>query len=327
MRSVEGRPINMMIYGPYGHGKTTFAASAEDVESAQDVLFINADSGTMSLTNRRNLDTIDINTYKQYARVYEYLVRHCHYRDQNPMDVESMLREEIELKSWVVPLEEQVEPKEEGRTWFYEQRLRSGRSIDEPYVYRTVMIDSLSEIHKYLVYQFTGVEIGKTKLDEDVERMEEWQVAQEMFRTGIRSFRDLRMNVIFVCAEQLMEPDRKKGRRHSMSLPKLAGQAAADVAGFIDIVGYLERTIDEGGAIRRLYLGAGYEGWISKHRFENLPDLEYLENPTFASLLLLAQEDAQKNVSNRQAQPEGRTRSDATKRRRQAHSTRRSRRA
>lgn len=295
-KPVEDRWLNMMIYGPFGHGKTTFAGTADDVPEMRDVLFINADSGTMSLTHRRSMDFININKYTQLARIFEYLTLHCRLRDEGKID--KLLMYERELKSNVIPLKDQTPPVAEGRTWFEEQRLRTGKPMDEPYLYRTTILDSISELHKYLVYKYTGVDIGSTKLDEEIERMEEWQPAQELFRLLIRSFRDLPMNTIFVSAEALVEADRKKGRLRSQYLPKLAGQMAGDIAGFVDIVGYLTREIEPGGETHRyLYLGAGYPEWISKHRFENLPDLDFVEDPTLASLIELARKDAEHGTS------------------------------
>jgi hypothetical protein len=306
VRPVGERFLNMMVYGPYGHGKTTFAGSADDVESMQDVLFINAESGDMSLTGRRALDIININKYSQLARIFEYLTLHCKWRDEGNTD--KLLEYERQLKSQVIPLDQQTEPAEEGRTWFEEQRLRTGRGMDEPFMYRTVILDSVSELHKYLVYKFTGVDIGKTKLDEEIERMEEWQPAQELFRLLIRSFRDLPMNSIFIAAESIEPAERNKRRNpHAgQALPKLAGQMAGDIAGFIDIVGYLVREIGKDGeTTRRLYLGAGYEDFISKHRFENLPDLDYVADPTLQSLIDLARKDAEGNGNSQPAQAQG----------------------
>jgi hypothetical protein len=252
----------------------------------------------MSLTSHRSLDTIDINKYDQLARIFEYMTLHCKWRDEG--NVEKLLEYEHELKAQVIPVEDQTAPVKVGRTWFEEQRLRTGKPMDEPYMYRTVVLDSISELHKYLVYKFTGVDIGKTKLDEELEKMESWQPAQELFRLLIRSFRDLPMHSIFIAAESIEPAERNKKRNpHAgQALPKLAGQMAGDVAGFIDIVGYLVREIEVGGDTHRyLYLGAGYEGWISKHRFENLPDLEYVDNPTLSSLIELARKDAEHGTS------------------------------
>jgi hypothetical protein len=288
------RRINAMVYGPYGHGKTTWAASALDVPAMRDVLFIAAEPGDMSLTSRRDLDIIYVNKYNQIARIFDFLVKHCKYRDEG--NIEKLLELERELKDTPVDIEDQTEPVEEGRTWFEEQRLRTGRGMDEPFMYRTVIVDSISEVHKYLVYKFTGVDIGKTKLDAEITKMEEWPAAQELFRLFVRSFRDLRMNSIFVSAESIepAERNRKKNPLAGQSLPKLAGQSAGDIAGFVDIVGYLIREVGkDGDYVRRMYLGAGYEGFLSKHRFENLPDLDYIDNPSLTSLLDLARKDAE----------------------------------
>lgn len=296
VKPVGLRKINMMVYGPYGHGKTTFATSAVDIASMNDVLFLNAESGDMSITNRRGLDIINISNYDQLARIFEYLTLHCKWRDEG--NWEKLLEYELELKNTIVEKEDQTGEFDPERTWFEEQRIRTGKPMDEPYLYRTVILDSLSELHKYLVYKWTGIDVGTTKLDEEIEKMENWQQAQEQFRLLIRSFRDLPMNVIFVSAEAIEpnERNKKKNPHAGQSLPKLAGQMAGDVAGFIDIVGYLYREIVPGGDTHRyLYLGAGYEGWISKHRFENLPDLEYVEDPTLTSILDLARKDAENN--------------------------------
>lgn len=307
VKPVGLRKINMMIYGPYGHGKTTFATSSVDVPSMNDVLFINAESGDMSITNRRSLDIIDISNYDQLARIFEYLSLHCKWRDEGNWD--KLLEYEMELKNTIVDEADQTPPTDPMRTWFEEQRLRTGKPMNEPYLYRTVILDSLSELHKYLVYKWTGVNIGTTKLDEEIEKMENWQQAQEQFRLLIRSFRNLPVNTIFVSAEAIEpnERNKKKNPHAGQSLPKLAGQMAGDVAGFIDIVGYFYREIEPGGDTHRyLYLGAGYEGWISKHRFENLPDLEYVHDhhlngrcgPTLTSILDLARKDAEHGSSS-----------------------------
>jgi hypothetical protein len=304
VQQVGQRYLNLLIYGAPGAGKTTFAGSALDVPSMNDVLYVNAEGGDMSLTNRPTLDVININKYDTLARIFEYLVRHCRYRDEN--NIEKLLEEERELKSEVIPVEWQTAPAKEGRTWFEEQRLRSGRAMDDPFRYRTVVLDSISELHKYLVYKYTGVDIGKTKLDDEIEKMEEWQPAQELFRLLIRSFRDLPINSVFVSAEQRLEPDRKKNRMRTQYVPKLAGQMAADVAGFLDIVGYMMKEEAEGGEgfTRVLYLAAGYDGWISKHRFTSLPDLEYILDPTLQSLIDLAKKDAEHGTSEARSSAE-----------------------
>jgi hypothetical protein len=296
VKPVGTRKLNLLVYGPYGHGKTTFVASALDVASMNDILFIAAEPGDMSITNRRTLDIVQVNEYRQIARIFEYLTLHVKWRNEG--NTAKLLEWEKQLKDTVIPLEDQTKPVKAGRTWFEEQRLRTGKPMDEPYLYNTVILDSISELYKYLIYKFTGIDIGKTKLDEEIEKMEEWQAAQELFSLFIRSFRDLDLNSLFVSAENI-EPERRNNRHNPLAgqaRPQMAGQMGTVIAGHLDIVGYLILTRDpEEGDVRRMYLGAGYPGWLSKHRFQNLPDLEYVDNPTLSSLIDLARKDAELN--------------------------------
>lgn len=310
------RPINAMFYGDYGFGKTSMAASADDVPSMRDVLFINTDEGTMSITSRRTMDFVWMTAYDQIARIFEFLALHCYYRDQRPRNNAKLLEYEMELKSYIVPVEDQTVtddyPADPERTWFVEQRLRTGKPMDEPYIYNTVIIDTLTELHRLLIYKFVGIDLNKVKLDEAVEAMDEWREAQEMFVTMIRAFKTLPMHTIFL-ASMATEPSERNKRRNPRAgqmLPKMPGKAPGEVASLVDIVGFLEKTINTpeegGGETRRVYLAAGYADWISKHRFENMPDLEYIDVdrvnvtgyvPFMQKLINIAKEDAQHGSS------------------------------
>lgn len=311
---VHIRKLNAMFYGYFGFGKTSLAASADDVASMRDVLFINTDEGTMSITSRRTMDFVLVTAYDQIARIFEFMSLHCYYRDMKPRNIEKLLEYERDLKATIIPIEDQT-PDEDGnldpeRTWFVEQRLRSGKPMDEPYIYNTVIIDTISELHRLLVFKFTGVDLNKVKLDEELEAMDSWREAQAMFQMMIRAFRTLPVHSFFLSAEAIEPAERNKKRnpKAGMALPKLAGQAAGEVASAVDMVGYLDlsREENEGGETketRRLYLGAGYAGWISKHRFENLPELDYIESPTMQSLIDLARKDATHGTSESNTEP------------------------
>ena len=58
LRDVYG--CNMLLYGPFGAGKTTLAASAQDSDFGRDVLFLDTDGGLRSLLNRKDIGFIDI---------------------------------------------------------------------------------------------------------------------------------------------------------------------------------------------------------------------------------------------------------------------------
>lgn len=52
--------FNMMIFGPPGSGKTTLAATAQDVPQMADVVFLNIEGGLLSVAHRGDIRAIDI---------------------------------------------------------------------------------------------------------------------------------------------------------------------------------------------------------------------------------------------------------------------------
>ena len=244
--------LKALIYGPWGAGKTTFASTAIDVAPMGRVLFIDAESGDMSL-NGLDLDVIRINKFSQLARVYEFLRLHCRARDTE--DTEKLKQLQERFRGPVKPNE-------------------------KPVIYNTVVVDSLSEVQKYIMYQLLSIDIEHTTLDNAVDTPEfkEWGQSAEMVRLLVRSFRDLPMHVIFVCPEQEAEDNGRIVRR-----PSLPGKLAGEVQGFVDIVGYLRANTTEDGVVRRLYLRNG-PTFAAKHRFRGV-DVAYLDSPTMKSLL------------------------------------------
>jgi hypothetical protein len=103
--------------------------------------------------------------------------------------------------------------------------------------YGTVVLDSLSELQKYDLYEI--LEIGSTerpgKVDPDVAGIREWGVTLEHMRRTVRLFRDLPCNTIFTALVNYM-----KDPRTGMYIknPGLQGRAAAELPAFPDIVLY-----------------------------------------------------------------------------------------
>lgn len=248
------RYLNLCIYGDYGVGKTHLASTADDVKSMKDVLYIDAESGDLTLQHRPDLDVIRVNQYSQLARIYEFLRLHCKYREAG--DDEKIM--ELQQKVMSSP------------------KLRH---------YHTVVIDSLSEVFKYSMYQLTGVQLGKQALDVEPEPpgFGEWGKTTEMIRLLVRSLRDLPIHVIIVCSEKINE-DKSKRSQIGLNLSK---GLAVELPGFLDIVGYLA-VASVGGEKnnptieRRLYLQAGH-GFLAKCRFPT--SASYIEDPTIGKLL------------------------------------------
>jgi hypothetical protein len=253
------RYINCLIYGQYGCGKSTLMGTADDHPLMRDVLFLDVESGDLALENREALDVVRVATYKTLARCYEFLRQHIKARDEGD---EAML---LRLDGLVRPSGE-------------EPKLRR---------YQTVVLDSLSEVAKLCMYQLLGVNIGTWKLDVEPDRPEfaEWNKATEMIRLLVRALRDLPINVLLVCSEKSDE----KNLKCPIGI-NLSKALAAEVPGFLDMVGYLEPYQGQQGFSNRLHVEPG-KGFVAKNRFPNLKQ-GVIDRPTMGKIYDLIQRPA-----------------------------------
>ncbi len=232
----------------------------------RDVIVLDAESGDTSLEDRPGLTTVRITNYRQFARVHEFLRLHCRYRDAD--DIEKMCELEEKFRNAGI---------DEDDPEYY--------VVDESNykIFNTVVIDTLTEVQKYCMYQLLGVTVGDYALDMEPTSPEwdEWGKSAEMIRLLVRSFRDLPMHVIFVASEAEKEVGKMTLRR-----PNLPGKLASEVQGFVDFVGYLTVTPGEGDKIiRRLYLRPG-RTFQAKIRLPG-NTTQYLGDPDIKSLLSL----------------------------------------
>lgn len=253
------RWLNMAVYGEYGVGKTTFAATACDSDWMRDVLYVDAESGDLTLQDRPTIDVIRISNYTQLARIVEFLRLHCAARDAGD---EERIRE-------------------------LDAKVRGEASEKAP-KYKTVVIDSLTEIFKYCMYNLTGIKLDKYVLDMEPEQpgFGEWGKSTEMIRLLVRSLRDLPMHVIFVLSEKSVD-DKAKRASIQLNLPKAL---AAELPGFLDLVGYLDIAAiggDKNNPVmaRRLYIQPGM-GFLAKNRFTGVKE-QYIEDPTMPKIAKL----------------------------------------
>ena len=145
--------------------------------------------------------------------------------------------------------------------------------------YRTVVLDSLTEIQKFSMYHIMKDLIeGDPDRDPDVPGLREWGKNSEQVRRFVRAFRDLPVNTIFT-ALAATDKDPKTGAIQHR--PYLSGKLSAEVAGFLDIVCYMYmRVLD--GDVRRLLLTSSTDSCVAKDRSDSLPPV--LEDPDMTTI-------------------------------------------
>ncbi|MGL5075376.1 MAG: AAA family ATPase [Waterburya sp.] len=260
--------LKLMVYGKPGVGKTTFAATAADVPEMGDVLFISAESGHLSISDRKDIHLIRLSQYNQLARVikwFETHVRICRLGDKKAL---------VEHQKLVMP-----------STKFTEQTVPQ---------YRTLIVDSLSEVFKYAMYKVLKTEVGNMDLAADIPQaqFQHWGEAGEMVRMLIRTLRDIPVHTIFVAAENEKEDELKR----KSFVPLIPGKLGNEIAGFLDTVAYMaarpgtpDGNSNEGGAKsaasiqRRLFLQPDNR-FIAKNRIPTMKEVAYIENPTMKAL-------------------------------------------
>jgi len=248
--------LNVLFYGAYGAGKTYLASTAHWVPEMRDVLYINVEAGIKAIVSQ-DITRIRVKDYRTFARVREYLRLHAKYRDEG--------NEERLLKT--------------------ERWLRPGEDVAAPHHFRTVIIDSLSEVQKLCMYMLLGMDPETYQLDAVPASPEfaEWNQSTELIRLLIRQFRDLPYHIIIVLGE--MEVEQAKGTNKTLlKRPNLQGRRLpGEVQGFLDVVGYLAEAVVDGETARRLYLRRLNESFNAKNRFHGNPP-RYIDNPTMQDL-------------------------------------------
>lgn len=265
----KNRWLNIIVYGGYGTGKSTLAASSCDVAEMNDVLMVDAESGDMALEdstrvrNALNIDRIRVTDFKMVAHVQEFLKMHCKYRDEGNLD--GLRNLEARVKG--------LQPTD----------------IKTPRQYKTVIIDSLTEVEQFNLYNLLGIDqnmkltdAGGESVELDVARFDEFRKNNQMMQLLVRAYRDLPMNVIIVCAQQYAQDELK--RMHYT--PALTGKLSSQVQGFVDIVGHLQvGKIVEGQseAKRRLYVQpvGNFDAKFRKASYKST----YFDDPTMSSIM------------------------------------------
>jgi hypothetical protein len=156
--------------------------------------------------------------------------------------------------------------------------LHSGRTE-----YRTVVLDSLTEIQKFSMYNIMQrVVAADPGRDPDIPSMREWGKNIEQIRKLVRAFRDLPMNSIFTA---LAKSDKDTRTGTISKKPYLSGKLSDEVAAFLDVVVYYyvkNVKEDDKTVQKRLLLTAATDNTVAKDRSGKLPMI--LEAPTMQTI-------------------------------------------
>jgi hypothetical protein len=163
------------------------------------------------------------------------------------------------------------------KTWKQMQKVYDDLHTSNPY--KTIVLDSLTEIQKFSMGQIMLEVVTKEPdRDPDVPSVREWGKNGEQTRRLVRAFRDMPCNTIFT-ALAVHDRDSKTGL--TMTTPSLSGKLKQEVAGFLDIVMYYYMKMHDGN-MKRILLTTATEQQVAKDRSDRLPPV--VESPTMQTL-------------------------------------------
>ena len=256
--------MNVLNYGHPGEGKTHLGGTIQGVEGMSNLLFVNAEGGEDTLGNvpqGEDITVIDINDYKEFNEIYEFARAHAHFRDQYEAGNKEAYQKLIKLHATLFGMEEDA--------------------VDEPIIFKSIVLDSLTEIQKYAMYMILGIDPKKFKLDE-IDKgalIQDWGKNSSLIRKLIRAFRDLKMHTIFNALEN-RDKDENTGK--ITILPSLPGKLAMEVSGMVDLVGRITTQKGKDGKLHRILAVQPSGNFVAKDRSNNLG--EYLIDPDFEEI-------------------------------------------
>lgn len=203
--------IKVLIYGDYGVGKSVLAAQSVDVEEMRDVIILDVEGGIKSafnseaVANYSDISVVRITNYQQFVAVTAFLRAHCDARDIN--DVARM------------------------------EHLAQQYGFNPTRRFYTVVVDSIYELDGMNFRRLIGDQSDNLmQCNQSDDLRGDYGRNRQIIHKGLRTLRDLPMNVIFTAPV-----DRSKDE-HTKKIeagPMLTGKLSNDIQGFMDVVGYL----------------------------------------------------------------------------------------
>lgn len=149
--------------------------------------------------------------------------------------------------------------------------------------YKTVVIDPLGELLDKLIAQLKTEGYGQGRGDNMTLALQGWGIAKDRFKSAIRRFRDLNINLVLVA-----HSSEKKDEELTTVRPKLQASLDEDVCSMMHIVGFMKNvTGKDKVTTRRLFLNPT-EKYYAKDRIGLLPP--FMDNAKF--------EDVRKTITD-----------------------------
>ena len=238
-------PVKALFYGEAGIGKTVLLCSGAADPRIGPELLLNLESGLLSVQSK-------VETVGEGKDTFT--------------------------------LEEVMTPPEKGKVKAVkitnpDQLMRVLDGLyDMPHEYKTVMIDSLTELN---YNNLSDVVLNNTKnIDHDIPTIQDYGKSAAQMRRIIRYFRDLPMNVIF---SALVQTNKNELTGEITNLPSLTGKLSLEVPALLDIVGYMTMKKIEGEFHRVLWFQP-YDNAIAKDRSEGGKLGDFMEDPTLPKI-------------------------------------------
>lgn len=256
--------LKILVYGAPGAGKTVFSATAQDHVLTKNALMISAEAGTLSIRDK-NLDVVEPETIQEFTEIFEWVAAHSRYRQQYEEDPDN---------------KEALKNLQKLHYDFH------GEKAKKPTLYRTVIIDNITEVNTYASYQVLGVEQDTIETDPNIEAQRDWGKIKKIVEKIVRSFKNLPISVIMTAHKT------EDGQGDNMiTKPAVTGSLKNALPGFFDIVGLL-RTLEEPDkngktnkdtVINRYLLVQGTDNYIAKDRSDSLG--KAVKNPTVPKIV------------------------------------------
>jgi len=148
----------------------------------------------------------------------------------------------------------------------------------DPSYYRTVIVDSLSELQKldmrFVMNHEKQNSSNPDRVDIDTPTQRAWGKSGERIRRIVRAFRDLPCNTIMttLVSTEYEEDDKGKEDKSKVRLfyPMLPGKLRGEIPGYFDVVGFLQADADRSGNIKRTLQVAKTKRVVAKDRTGSL---------------------------------------------------------